>query len=108
MHALWTLEGLGALDAALVREKLKDEHPQVRATAIRVSESLFKAGDKSLAADVQAMTKDKDADVYAYVAQSFEAAAAEFTPSIQRCAVSRGATIQTNIPKYSHVLLPAR
>ena len=63
MHALWTLEGIGALDAALVREKLKDAHPQVRATAIRVSESLFKAGDKSFAADVQAMSHDKDADV---------------------------------------------
>ena len=63
MHALWTLEGLGALDAALVREKLKDEHPQVRATAVRVSESLFIGGDKSLAADVGSMTKDKDVDV---------------------------------------------
>lgn len=63
MHALWTLEGLRALDAALVREKLKDGNPQVRATAIRVSESLFTAGDKSFAADVQAMAADKDADV---------------------------------------------
>ncbi len=63
MHALWTLEGLGALEAALVREKLKDAHPQVRATAIRVSESLYKAGDKSFAADVQAMAADKDTDV---------------------------------------------
>ena len=63
MHALWTLEGLGALDPALVREKLKDAHPQVRATAIRVSESLYKGGDKSLATDVQAMTADTDTDV---------------------------------------------
>ena len=63
MHALWTLEGLGALEAALVREKLKDAHPQIRATAIRVSESLYKAGDKSFAADVQAMAADKDTDV---------------------------------------------
>ena len=63
MHALWTLEGLGALDAALVREKIKDANPQVRATAIRVSESLYQAGDKSFAADVQTMTADQDADV---------------------------------------------
>ena len=63
MHALWTLEGIGTLDAALVREKLRDAHAQVRATAIRVSESLFKAGDKSFAADIAAMTQDKDADV---------------------------------------------
>ncbi len=63
LHALWTLEGMGALDAALVREKMEDAHPQVRVAAIRVSESLFKAGDKSFAANVQAMAQDKDADV---------------------------------------------
>ena len=32
IHALWTLEGLDALDAGLVREKLKDRNPEVRAT----------------------------------------------------------------------------
>ena len=63
LHALWTLEGIGALDAALVREKMKDTHPQLRVAAIRVSESLFNAGDKSFAADVQAMAQDQDSDV---------------------------------------------
>ena len=43
-HALWTLEGLGSLDAALARELLKDKTPVVRAHAIRASESLYKAG----------------------------------------------------------------
>ena len=47
----------------LVREKLRDEHPQVRAGAIRVSESLYKKDDKSLVPDVQAAAKDKDAAV---------------------------------------------
>src|SRR5207247_1342479 len=46
-HALWTLEGLGALDAALVREQMKDPNPRVRIQAIRASETLFKAGDRS-------------------------------------------------------------
>ena len=63
LHALWTLEGLDALTPAIVREKLKDEHPQMRAAAIRVSESLFKKNDASLQADVLAMAKDKDAPV---------------------------------------------
>lgn len=63
LHALWTLEGLDALTPELVREKLKDEHPQVRAAAIRVSESLFKKKDASLLTDVPAMMKDKDASV---------------------------------------------
>ena len=58
MHALWTLEGLHAADSALVREKLKDPDPYMRVAAIRVSESLFKAGDLSLKPDLLAMTKD--------------------------------------------------
>jgi mono/diheme cytochrome c family protein len=62
-HALWTLEGLDALDASLVREKLKDGNPQVRAIAIRTSETLYKAGDKSLEGDVVKLAKDKDAGV---------------------------------------------
>ena len=62
-HALWSLEGLGALDAALVREQLKDADPRMRIQAIRASETLYKAGDKSFAADYRALTKDADADV---------------------------------------------
>jgi len=63
LHALWTLEGLGAIDPALVREKLRDTDPQIRAAAIRVSESLFKKGDTSLRSDVQEMTRDADPGV---------------------------------------------
>lgn len=63
LHALWTLEGLEAADAGLVREKLADQDPHVRAAAIRVSESLFKKGDTSLVPAVQALQQDKDADV---------------------------------------------
>src|SRR6188768_1441314 len=47
IHALWTLEGLSAADSVLVRELMKDQDPQIRQTAIRVSETLYKAGDRS-------------------------------------------------------------
>jgi mono/diheme cytochrome c family protein len=62
-HAMWTLEGLGALDAGLVREAMKDESPRMRVQAIRASETLYKAGDKTLADDYRALTKDADANV---------------------------------------------
>jgi mono/diheme cytochrome c family protein len=62
-HALWTLEGLGALDAALAREALKDPDPRMRIQAIRASESLYKAGDRSFAADWRALVADADNDV---------------------------------------------
>ena len=62
-HAMWTLEGLGALDAALVREQMKDPNPRMRIQAIRVSETLFKAGNRAFDGDYRAMTKDTDSDV---------------------------------------------
>jgi putative membrane-bound dehydrogenase-like protein len=62
-HAMWTLEGLGALDAALVREGMKDSNPRMRVQAIRASETLYKAGDKSFADDYRAMSKDADTNV---------------------------------------------
>jgi mono/diheme cytochrome c family protein/glucose/arabinose dehydrogenase len=62
-HALWTLEGLGALDAGLVREQLKDANPRMRVQAIRASETLYKAANRSFADDYRAMTNDSDPDV---------------------------------------------
>ncbi len=63
IHALWTLEGLGRLDAALARELMKDTDPKIRIQAIRASETLYKAGDRSFADDYRAMTKDADQTV---------------------------------------------
>ena len=63
-HALWTLEGLGALDSALAREVLKDPDPGMRIQALRAIESLYKGGDTSFAADVrERATTDADTDV---------------------------------------------
>ncbi len=38
MHALWTLEGLDAMEPSLVREALGDDSPRVRRQAIRIAE----------------------------------------------------------------------
>ena len=47
LHALWTLEGAGFLDAATLGVVLdKETHPKVRVAAIRVSESLLKTSAK--------------------------------------------------------------
>ena len=62
-HALWTLEGLGALDAATVRAQMKDPSPRMRIQAIRASETLYKAGDRTFDADYRALAVDKDINV---------------------------------------------
>ena len=62
-HALWTLEGLGALSATLVRQQMEDPEPRMRIQAIRASETLYKAGERSFANDYRALTKDPSVDV---------------------------------------------
>lgn len=62
-HALWSLEGLGALDKVLVGQLLKDQNPRMRIQAIRVSESLYKDGDKQLAKNYSLLMKDANTDV---------------------------------------------
>ena len=63
IHALWTLEGLDSLDGRLVRELMESPDPKIRIQAIRASETLYKAGDRSFASDYRAMTKDADPEV---------------------------------------------
>ena len=63
IHALWTLEGLGALDASLVREQLKSADPKIRIQAAQLAEPLIKAGDTSLIADVKTLGNDSDPNV---------------------------------------------
>ena len=63
VQALWTLEGLDSIDPPLIRERMKDKDAKVRAAAIRVSETLYKAGDHSLVPDIEALAKDPDPNV---------------------------------------------
>jgi mono/diheme cytochrome c family protein len=62
-HALWTLEGLNALTASLIREVLKDADPRMRMQALRASETLYKAGDHSFDDDYRVRLSDDQVDV---------------------------------------------
>lgn len=63
IHALWTLEGLGALQPSFLRDAMKDGHPQVRIAAIRASETLYKKGETNLVSDIKALVNDSDPNV---------------------------------------------
>jgi glucose/arabinose dehydrogenase/mono/diheme cytochrome c family protein len=63
LHALWTLQGLDALTPEIVREKMADTDPQLRAGAIRVSETLFRQGDASFQTDIEKLGQDSDPGV---------------------------------------------
>lgn len=62
-HALWVLEGIGALESSLVKELMKDPNPRMRSMALWVSESLYKAGDKSFNSNYLEMMSDNDTQV---------------------------------------------
>jgi mono/diheme cytochrome c family protein len=63
IHALWSLEGLGALKKETVQKLLKDPNPRIRNHALRAGESLYKAGEKELKDDFLALINDRDTDV---------------------------------------------
>ena len=63
IHALWTLEGLGALEASVVRAFLTSPDARLRAQALRAGESLVKAGDKSLLDDFRKLGADREPTV---------------------------------------------
>lgn len=63
IHAIWTLEGLGALTEQLLHAKMLDEDAQVRATAVRAAETLLKKGNTTLITSIKNLRSDKDASV---------------------------------------------
>lgn len=49
LHALWTLEGLGALDLKVLESALEDPYPPVRIAALRQLESFLQGSEKESA-----------------------------------------------------------
>ena len=88
-HALWTLEGLGALDAALTREVLADPEPRMRIQAMRASETLYKAGDRSFANDYRALAKDANVDVVIQAMLTMNVLKVPETPAAVKAAIGR-------------------
>ena len=61
LHALWTLEGLGAADDRLVRAALGDRSAHVRIAALRIAEG--RLAESAIRRDVLALADDKDISV---------------------------------------------
>lgn len=61
IHALWTLEGLDAINQNILVLAFKDDHPQVRRAAVRISEPYLENDD--MIKKIQALTSDTSYDV---------------------------------------------
>jgi mono/diheme cytochrome c family protein len=72
LHALWTLDGLNAIEVASVRQALTDPNPNVRASAVRLSERWLDK-DAELRTAVLGLLNDKNWNVRRQVAASLGA-----------------------------------
>lgn len=70
IHALWTLEGLSAVDKPLLIEKFKDRDVRVKMTAIRLSEAFLESGDQDMLSLLKAFALDEDVNVVNQLALS--------------------------------------
>ena len=63
LHALWTLEGLEAIDRDILYTALKDEKPQIRKAAVIISESYLRKDDDDIIAKLSGLKNDPSHDV---------------------------------------------
>lgn len=70
IHALWTLDGLEAINKSIIKEKLSDRDHRVRMTAIRLSEPFLKAGNTTFFKDFNNLAEDSSVEVINQLALS--------------------------------------
>jgi mono/diheme cytochrome c family protein/glucose/arabinose dehydrogenase len=70
LHALWTLDGLDAIEPATVTKALADASPDVRSSAVRIAERWLATPNHPVAAAVVALTGDPHWSVREQVAAS--------------------------------------
>ncbi len=63
LHALWTLEGLDALNQNIVREALKDPDAEIRKAAVRMSEAYLNNSDPLMLEQLAALKDDNSHNV---------------------------------------------
>ncbi len=71
LHALWTLDGLDAINKPTLRIVLADKDARVRAAAIRISEKFLKENDTDITQVLKAMANDPDSEVLQQLILSF-------------------------------------
>lgn len=71
LHALWTLEGLDAIEKTTLKMALQDKDPRVRTAAVRISDRFLKVNDTEIFEALQAMANDPDPEVLQQLILSF-------------------------------------
>jgi len=112
VHALWALEGLGALSTEILVAALKDSHPRVREQAVLLSEAKL-AKQESLLPNILPLADDDDGRLRFQVALTLGSvpSSPEVIAALGRIAL-RGAAddwtrraVLTSVPETPHQLL---
>jgi mono/diheme cytochrome c family protein len=82
LHALWTLEGLDAINKDLLMVALKDTDPQMRRAAIWISERYIKQNDNQWIDQLGKMANDESFEVKTQLLLSFGASKNELAKKI--------------------------
>ncbi|MBI3416253.1 MAG: dehydrogenase [Verrucomicrobia bacterium] len=95
LHALWTLDGLGRLDARTLEGALDDTSPKVQAAAIRLAEPFLKTGDSQAATlwnKTVARAASQDADVLIQLGATLSETKGTVADQALSSLLARGAT----------------
>jgi mono/diheme cytochrome c family protein/glucose/arabinose dehydrogenase len=71
LHALWTLEGLEAIDKTLLKNAFKDADYRVRAAGIKISERFLKSNDEEIFEALKPLANDEHPEVLQQLILSF-------------------------------------
>ncbi len=63
VHAIWTLEGLGALNAELSMQLMNDANPRIKIHGMRAGETPYKTGDKKAEAMYRSLMQHPNSDI---------------------------------------------
>jgi mono/diheme cytochrome c family protein/glucose/arabinose dehydrogenase len=77
IHALWTLNGLKSLDEQTLNQALNDSDPQIRKTAVWISDEKLREGNEQLLSSLEKLKSDPDASVRFQLALSLRYARSE-------------------------------
>lgn len=89
LHALWTLEGLGALDKPTLLAALNDPEVQIRKAAIRLGEPFLKQSDPDVLGAMQRLSKDSGRDVLSQLVLSLSQSNSPLARSITKNIVAQ-------------------
>lgn len=98
IHALWTLEGMGAMIKDILLKTMEDRQPEIRKAVIRVSE-MFK-DDPQVVAKLSSMINDPNADVKVQLALTLRTIKADQAQSAVKQLLSLNQ--DNELMQYSH------